>query len=92
MAVAVLMQEVAAVQIQYLARSLQQVAVAVLLLLAQASTAVQAAVAQTLLVQPQQEQAFQDKDLQAVAATQCSVRLVAVAVQAEQAVHRQAVQ
>jgi hypothetical protein len=86
------MQEVAAVQIQYLARSLQQVAGAVLPLLAQASTAVQAAVAQTLLVQPQKEQAFQDKDLMAVAATQCSVRLVPAVDQAVQAVHRQAVQ
>jgi hypothetical protein len=54
--------------------------------------AVQAAVAQTLLVQPQKEQAFQDKDLMAVAATQCSVRLVPAVDQAVQAVHRQAVQ
>jgi hypothetical protein len=86
------MQEAAAVTILYSARSLQRPAAVALLSLAQVSTAVRAVVAQTLPVQPQQAQAFQDKDLQAVAATRCLEQLVAAAVQAVQAVHKQAVQ
>jgi hypothetical protein len=92
-AVAVVQQHAAAaVQIQYLAQLLQQAAAAVLLLLAQVSTAVQAVVVQTLQVQPQKEQALQDKDLMAVAAALCSVRLVPAVDQAVQAVQPQAVQ
>jgi hypothetical protein len=92
-AVAVVQQHaVVVVQTHISVQSVQQAAAVVLLLLAQVSTAVQAVVVQTLQVQPQKEQALQDKDLMAAAAALCSVRLVPAVDQAVQAVQPQAVQ
>jgi hypothetical protein len=92
-AVAVVQQHaVVVVQTHISVQSVQQAAAVVLLLLAQVSTAVQAVVVQTLRVQPQKEQALQDKDLMAATAAQCSVRLVPAVDQAVQAVQPQAVQ